>query len=310
MSKLKKMLKNPNKLIRALGKRNIFNFMSDSKYLRLLFRAEMGYKLDLNNPKTYNEKLQWLKLYDRNPIYTKFVDKYEVREYIKEKIGEEYLIPLIFVYDDVDEIDWDVLPNQFVLKCTHGSGSNIVCRDKEKLDIKGSKKKLNKWMKKNWYWFGREWVYKELKPRIICEKYFVDDTKKGLKDYKFYCFDGEPKAMMVATERGIDTRFDFFDMEFNHLPFEQGAKNSEKEIKKPQTFEEMKELAKKLSRGISHVRVDFYESDKKVYFGELTFFDSSGLAKFEPKEYDYIFGSWVDLSKAYIYKEKEESINL
>src|SRR5690606_20869532 len=152
--------------------------------------GETGKFLNLRNPKTYNEKLQWLKLYDRNIDYLKYVDKYEVRSYIKEKIGEEYLIPLIDVYDSVEEIDWDSLPDKFVLKCTHGSNCNIICKDKKELDIEDSKNKLEKWMKKSWYWFGREWVYKDLKPRIICEKYMVDESGVELKDYKFFCFNG------------------------------------------------------------------------------------------------------------------------
>ena len=291
----KRYLRSPRKLIRDLGKLGWFNWLPDIPCLKLFYWCEMGKKLNLDVPVTYNEKLQWLKLYDRKPEYSKYVDKYTVRSYISETIGEQYLIPLLGVYDSVEEINWDSLPNKFVLKCTHGSGSNIICTDKDKLDIRTSKIKLNKLMKKSWYWFGREWLYKNVKPRIICEKYMVDESGTELKDYKFFCFDGEPKALFVATDRGIDTRFDFFDLNFNHLPFMQHYKNSVKKIVKPIGFDEMIQLSKILSKDIPHVRVDFYDIYGSIYFGELTFFHFSGFEKFEPEEYDELFGSWLEL---------------
>lgn len=287
--------KNPRKLIKAFGKIDMLNWVPDRQYLKLVYWGETGRKLNLKKPKTFNEKLQWIKIYDRKPEYSTYVDKYEVREYIAKTIGEEYLIPLIGVYKSVDEIPWDKFPNRFVLKCTHGSGSNIICQDKSKLDISNAKKKLSKWMDKNWYWFGREWPYKNIKPRIICEKYMVDESGVELKDYKFFCFNGEPKAMFVATDRGIDTRFDFYDMQFNHLPFMQHYKNAIKKINKPAGFDEMVTLSKMLSKGLPHVRVDFYDINGKVYFGELTFFHFSGFQRFEPQIYDDIFGSWIRL---------------
>jgi len=275
----------------------IKQFIPDKIYLKMQYWYHFKKILNLNDPKTFNEKIQWLKLYDRKPEYTQLVDKYEVRKYIKETIGEEYLIPLIGVYDSVDDINWDNLPDKFVLKCTHGSQCNIICNDKTKLDIENSKKKLRKWMNRNWYWYGREWPYKNVKPRIICEKYMVDESGIELKDYKYFCFNGKPKIMFVATDRGIDTRFDFYDMEFNHLPIMQHYKNAVKKIVKPKAFDEMAKLASQLSKDIPHVRVDFYDINGKVFFGELTFSHFSGFVEFIPNEWDYRIGSMLKLPK-------------
>ena len=263
--------------------------------LKIVFLLRNNRALNLKNPKSFNEKLQWLKLYDRNPLYTQLVDKYEVRKYITYVIGKEYLIPLLGVYNDFDEIDFKKLPNKFVLKCTNDSGSIIMCTNKSELDMNETREKINKSLKRNFYLLYREWPYKNIKPRIICEKYMVDESGTELKDYKFFCFNGDPKALFIATDRGVDTRFDFFDLDFNHLPFMQHYKNSVKEIKKPAGFNEMIRLAKVLSKDIPHVRVDFYDINGKVYFGELTFFHFSGFEKFEPEYYDELFGSWLEL---------------
>ena len=296
-NKILNLIKRPQYIFLLLGHRGFFKWMKDETYLKIAYWCKMDKKLNLENPSTYNEKLQWLKLNDRNPEYTKLVDKYEVRKFIEKIIGNDYLIPLLGVWEDIEEIDFDKLPNQFVLKCTHDSGGLVICKDKTKLDINKAKKKLQKSLKHNYYWGQREWIYKDIKPRIIAEKYMVDESRKELKDYKFFCFDGAVKAMFIATDRGIDTRFDFFDMEFNHMPFMQHYPNANKPIKKPKGFEEMVELAKVLSKGIPHVRVDFYDINGKVYFGEMTFFHFSGWEKFEPFEYDEVFGKWIDLSQ-------------
>lgn len=295
MNRLKKIIRNPSKVIIYLASKGRLRFIPDKLYLKLVFRARIGKKLNLNNPQTFNEKLQWLKLYDRRPEYTKLVDKYEVRQYIKETIGEEYLIPLLGVYGSFEEIDFTKLPNQFVLKPNHTSGNIFICKDKSKIDYKKLKEEVNAWLKRQYYWIHREWPYKNIKPKIICEKYMVDESGVELKDYKFFCFNGEPKAMYVATDRGIDTRFDFYDLEFNHLPFMQHYKNSDKKISKPQGFSEMIRLSKILSKGIPHVRVDFYDINGKIFFGELTFFHFSGFHKFCPEKYDKIFGDWLIL---------------
>lgn len=215
---------------------SVFKFIPDSIYLKIKFRLKMNKKLNLNDPKTFNEKLQWLKLYDRKLEYTRYVDKYEVRSYISEKIGKEYLIPLIGVYNSFDEIDFNKLPNQFVLKCTHDSGGSIICRDKSKLDFKAARKKINKCMRKNNYFHGREWPYMNIRPRIICEKYMIDESGNGLIDYKFMCFNGQADCVMVCIDRyNLDPKFYFFDEEWNLLRYNIASINVPKDfsIKKP-----------------------------------------------------------------------------
>lgn len=299
MSNSKKdIIKNPCLLFLTFGHRGWFNWMSDELYIRIAYRARMGKKLVLNQPQTFSEKLQWLKLYNRRLEYTALVDKYEVKPIVAKIIGEEYIIPTLGVWNHYDEIDFDKLPNQFVLKCTHDSGGLVVCKDKGKLDRKATKRKIEQCLKNNFFWGMREWPYKNVKPRIIAEQYMEDEQTKELRDYKFFCFDGEVKALFIATERmkeGEETKFDFFDENYNHLPFTNGHPNAEVLPKKPVCFDEMKVLAAKLSKGIPHVRVDFYEVNGKVYFGEMTFFHWSGFTPFVPEEWDYKFGSWIKL---------------
>lgn len=271
---------------------------ADKKYLEILYRYLMGKKCDFENPQTYSEKLQWLKIYDRKPLYTQLVDKYEVRKFIEERVGEEYLIPCLGVWDYFDEIDFDKLPNQFVLKCTHDSGGLIICQDKSKLDKRKAKKKIEHCLKRNYFLNHREWPYKNVKPRIVAEQYMVDESGYELKDYKFFCFDGVPKAMFIASDRGVageETKFDFFDMDFQHLPFINGHPNANKKIACPKSFDEMKRLAAILSKGFPQARIDFYDINGSVYFGEITFYHWSGLVPFEPDEWDYTFGSWISL---------------
>lgn len=278
--------------------KKLSRILSDRQYIKLRFRMIFKKKLNLKNPQTYNEKLQWLKLYDRNPEYSKLVDKYEVKQNIAEKLGQEYVIPTLGVWDKFEDIDFNALPNEFVLKCTHDSGGLVICKDKSKLDFESAKKKINASLKTNYYWQEREWVYKNVKPRIIAEKYMVDESGYELKDYKFFCFNGEVKALFIAKDRnkpGEETKFDFFDENFNHLPFTNGHPNSEPPYIKPEGFEEMKELAAKISKNIPHVRVDFYNINGKIYFGEITFFHWGGMTPFKPEEWDYKFGEWLVL---------------
>lgn len=275
-------------------------FYSDEKFLRKLYRLRMGKDGDFDNPQTFSEKLQWLKLHNRKPEYSQMVDKVEAKKYVANIIGEEYIIPTLGVYDSPRDIDFDALPNQFVLKCTHDSGGIIVCKDKQQLDYTATRKKFRKWLKVNYYHQNREWPYKNVKPRIIAEQYMEDESGYELKDYKFFCFDGEVKALFIATDRGVkdtETKFDFFDADFNHLPFTNGHPNALREIKKPLGFEKMKELAAKLSKGHPHIRVDFYDIHGDIYFGELTFYHWSGMKPFDPEKWDYIFGSWIKLPK-------------
>jgi hypothetical protein len=257
----------------------------------------MHKKLNLLDPSTFNEKLQWLKLHDRNPIYTSLVDKYEVRKFIEKTIGREYLVPLLGVYDKVEDIDFSSLPDQFVLKPTHTSGNVIICRDKAKLDIGLTNKTLVKWLKREYFWYQREWPYKNIKPRIICEELIKTKDGNPPKDYKIFCFNGEPKFAFVASDRGLNTKFDFFDMNWKRQILKQHYPTSDYIIERPRQWEKMIELAKILSKGIPHVRVDFYiDSSDQILFGELTFYHFSGSEKFEPEFYDYLLGSWIDLS--------------
>ncbi len=271
---------------------------SDEAFLKRCYKARMKKALNLENPQTFNEKLQWLKLYDRKPIYTTMVDKHDVKTYVAERIGEEYIIPTLGVWDSFDEIDFDALPNQFVLKCTHDSGGLVICKDKARLNLGAARKKIEKSLKRDFFSVGREWPYKDVKPRIIAEQFMEDPVTQELRDYKFFCFDGEVKALFVATDRqtpGEEVKFDFFDPEYNHLDFRQGHENAKVWPAKPKQFELMKELAAKLSSGVPHLRVDFYEVAGKVYFGELTFFHFGGWTPFKPEEWDYAFGSWLRL---------------
>lgn len=298
MPSIKKLLENPYKALFILDKLKLSKFIPDKPYLKIKFRAHMGKKLNLKNPQTFSEKLQWMKLYNRNPEYTKMVDKYEAKDYVEAIIGDEYIIPTLGVWDNVDDIDFDALPNQFVLKCTHDSGGLVICKDKSKLDIEKAKATMRKALLADFYFMGREWPYKNVKKRIIAEEYMEDTETGELRDYKFFCFDGEVKALFIASDRqteGEEVKFDFFDTDFNHLDFRNGHPNATKEIKKPVTFEKMKELAAKLSVGIPQVRVDFYEVDGKIYFGELTFFHHDGMTPFDPEEWDYKFGEWINL---------------
>ena len=270
----------------------------DDVFLRHVYKAHFGKELDLENPRTFNEKLQWLKLYDRNPLYNSLVDKCEVKEHVARIIGEEFIIPTLGVWTRFEEIDFDALPDQFVLKCTHDSASVAICRDKKHFDVAKARKMLTRGLRRNFYWGGREWPYKDVKPRILAEQYMEDAATRELRDYKFFAFDGVVRALFIASDRQNpkeETKFDFFDAEFRHLPFTNGHPNATRPISPPKNFELMKTLAAKLSRGIPHVRVDFYEVNGKVYFGELTFSHWSGFIPFDPEEWDYTFGSWLTL---------------
>ena len=277
--------------------RGLTNWMSDEMFIKLSYRYNMGKKLNLDNPQTYTEKLQWLKLYDRNPAYTDMVDKYAVRKFISERVGEEYLIPILGVWDQPEEIDYTNLPSQFVLKCNHDSGGIVICKDKSQLDIDATTKFLRKCLRRNFYYRAREWPYKNIKRKIIAEKYMVDESGYELKDYKFFCFDGKCKAAFIASDRGDDTRFDFFDTNFNHLPIKNGHENAKKEIKKPASWDLMIEISEKLSVGIPQVRVDLYDVLGHIYFGEMTFFHFGGKKPFQPEEWDYTFGQYINLPK-------------
>ncbi len=296
-----KTIKNPYYIFNFLsGKYDRLHWIPDATYLKLMFRGEMGKKLNLKNPETFNEKLQWLKLYDRRPEYTDMVDKYKVRQYVADRIGEEYLVPLLGVWSSFDDIDFSKLPNQFVLKCNHDCGSVFICKDKSKFDPSAIRSKFVSALKKNYYFYGREWPYKNVVPKIIAEAYLEDAESKQLRDYKIFTFNGKPKMLFVASDRqseSEETKFDFFDLDFNRLPFTNGHPNSVSNSlpRKPLRLGKMFELAEKLATGIPHVRVDFYEVNGKIYFGETTFSHWSGWVRFEPDEWDKKIGDWLEL---------------
>lgn len=296
--KIKTIVKKPNKILLYIDNKRIIK-LKDKTYLKLQYKNRMGKELSLEKPQTFNEKLQWLKLYDRNPEYTKMVDKYEVKKYVANIIGEEYVIPTLGVYDKFEDINFETLPNQFVIKCTHDSGGLVICKDKMKLEINEARKKINKSLKRNYYYWGREWPYKNVKPRIIIEKYMEDEINKELVDYKFMCFNGKVKCVFTCTDRfekdGL--KVTFFDRNWKKMPFERHYPSSNKNIKKPKNHELMLELAEKLSKGIPFVRVDFYEINEKVYFGELTFYPGAGFEEFYPEQWDLKLGKMLELPK-------------
>lgn len=271
--------------------------LSDKLYLKIKYRCFMGKPLHLDPPITFNEKLQWLKLYDHNPIYTTMADKYAVKKFVAEKIGEQYIIPTLGVWDNVESIDFNSLPNQFALKTTHDSGGVCICKDIGNFDIEAAKKKLSDSLKTNFYLLGREWPYEDVPKRIIAEKYMEDLDTKELRDYKFFCFLGEVKMMFIATDRQnrVEPYFDFYDRDFNHLDIINGHPQNPLTPSKPTHYSEMIRLAEKLSQGIPHVRVDFYEVNGNIYFGEYTFFHHSGCMPMEPEEWDYKMGEWIKI---------------
>lgn len=291
-------MRTPIQLVKAVYERLYYYCAPDKIYLNKKFKQVFRRNINWTNPTTYNEKLQWLKIYDRNPLYTKLVDKYEVRQYVAEKIGEEYLIPCLGVWDKYEDIDFSQLPNEFVLKCTHDSGSVVICKDKESFDFDEARKKISNGLKRNFYYNAREWPYKNVKPRIIAEQYMEDLSTSQLKDYKFFVFDGEVKALFIASDRGKqneEVKFDFYDEKFNWMDMRHGHPNSVEKSDKPGCFEEMKSLAVKLASDFPQARVDFYACNGKILFGEITFFHHSGFVPFEPAIWDDTFGAWIEL---------------
>lgn len=286
---------------------NIFSkfmrLVPDKIYLKYIFYRIMWYRLNLKDPKSFNEKLQRLKLYNRNPNFTKMVDKYESKKYVSDIIWKEYIIPTLWVYDSFDEINFEELPNQFVLKCTHDSGSVVICTDKKSFDKEKTKKKLKTALNHNYYYNYREWAYKNIQPRIIAEKYMVDESWVELKDYKVFCFNGEPKIIQVDYDRFSVHKRNIYDLDWKFLPFEilyPSDKNHK--INRPWCLEEMVDLARKLSKGIPHVRVDFYIINNQIYFWEMTFYHGWWYEDFRPKDWDYRFWQWIQLPNKFTNK--------
>lgn len=281
-----------------LSSKGFYKYMSDSEYLKKRFKILMNKNLDLKNPKTFNEKLQWLKLYNRNNLYTKLVDKYEVKKYVSELLGDEYIIPTIGVWDNPNKIDFQNLPNQFVLKCTHNSGLGmVICKDKKLLNYDSVKKNLRKGLNENYYLSGREWPYKNVIPKIIAEKY-IEDKTGGLIDYKFFCFDGYVDNVMVCIDRHINKpKFYFFNKNWELLRINVRGKEAPEDftLPKPECIDEMFHIASKLSKNIPFVRIDLYECNGKIYFGEFTFFPQNGFDKNLLPETDLYLGNLIKL---------------
>lgn len=268
-------------------------------YIQLHYLFTFKKLLNLKNPKGFNEKLQWLKLYDHNPLYSMLVDKYLVKNYVAERIGQEHVVPLLGVWDNFDEIDFDKLPNQFVLKCNHDSGGYVVCKDKKDFNKKNAKKIINRVLHRNYYYAEREWSYKNVKPKIIAEKYIDSLGKPESIEYKLTCYDGKVKMITVCSgiaHSSFDVRFNnHYDRNFKPLDFYVFYKKSKKEVVLPKQINEIIEYAEKLSQGIPQVRVDFYIHDDIVYFGEMTFYTWGGWCKFNPPEWNEILGNWITL---------------
>ena len=284
------------RIILKLMSLGFFNWLSDKTFTIWKFRLCLGYSPNLEEPKTFNEKINWLKLYDKKPEYQTYVDKYDVRAFIKETIGEEYLIPLIAVYSSPEEIEWEKLPNKFVLKCTTGSGGNVICKDKTKLDIKKETKKLEDFCKYNYYYVNREAQYKNIIPRIVCEK-FISETEITPNDYKVYCFNGKARLLEFHIDRfgGASHTCDYYDEHLHKLNFTWGTTPSNIDLPYRETAKKIIEFSEKISKNISHARVDWYVVDSHIYFGEITLHNGGGYEKFDRYEDDLQLGSYLTL---------------
>ncbi len=309
--KLRKVFADPSYRFQLFASNGLYNWMPDEEYLRRKFYAKLHKELDLQNPRTFSEKIQWLKIYDRNPIYSTMVDKYEVKEYVASIVGKQYVIPTFGVWEHFDDIDFESLPDSFVLKCTHDSGGNVIIQDKNKMELGETRKRINHSLKKNYYMQGREWPYKAVKPRIIAEQYLVDDNIKqleiannagGLLDYKFYCFNGEPRFLYVGFANIKDgmkhDQLTFYNFDWQPTPFYRKDHDPLPfALEKPNNLDEMIDIAAKLSKDIPFVRVDLYNIDGRILFSEMTFAPGGGFGPFYPEEWERKLGDWIELPK-------------
>lgn len=289
----------------ALSNRKLLNWMPDRLYLSAMWRAYFHKKFDWKNPRSFNEKIQWLKANDHNPLYPALADKFAVRAYIQNAVGAEYLIPLVGgPWDSFDEIDFSLLPERFVLKTTHDSGGVVLCPGKSSFDMQSAREKIEKSLKRNYYWGGREWPYRDITPRIIAEAYMEGASGGELLDYKFMMFGGEPRCSFVCSNRfaGSKLNVTFFDPDWKRMPFERHYHADPQELPKPACYEEMLRLARRLSEGLPFVRVDLYEINNRVYCGEITLYPGSGMETFQPESWDYTLGEWIDLKKFFPHR--------
>lgn len=300
------MLKNDRSAFMAAIIQNFFRWLPDKTYLQLLYRFKMGHRLDLNHPKTFTEKIQWLKLYNRRPEYTLMVDKYAVKKYVADIIGEKYIIPTLGVWDKPEDIDWDALPNEFVLKTTHGGGSGgvVICKDKKTFDRNKAILTLRDSMNSDIYRSLREWPYKDVKKRVLAEKYMapkdmVNNPIYDLSDYKFFCFNGEPKYCQVIRDRHSKESIDFYDMNWRHQEFvglNPIASNGINPVPQPLLLDDMICICNKLSKNMKFVRIDMYVIDNRIYFGEITFYPASGMGLFNPDKWNEELGNLINVS--------------
>ena len=270
--------------------------LPDKLYLSILFRQRLGYAMNWENPQSFNQKLQWMKLYDRNPLYSIYADKIEVRKFVAKTIGERYLIPCLGVFNSAEEINYDSLPDRFVLKCNHGAKYNVICRDKYTLNIQETNANLNKWLNEKFWRIKREYHYKDIKPRILCEQYMEDEETEGLNDYKVFMLAGEPYMIQVDLDRFGEHQRNIYDTDWNLLDVEISYPKGPA-VPKPLILDEMLECAKKLAEGFAEVRVDFYVINKKVYFGEMTFFSGAGFSRYKPRSFEFEMGKKLKLSQ-------------
>lgn len=296
MSRLTQFKKNPRQLL--------FSLMADSSrlwpdklYIRLLYWHHLGGIIHYSKPGTFNQIMNWSKIYDRNPFYTELADKYRVKQYVKELLGEDAVVPCYGVWDHFQDIDFDRLPERFVLKCTHDSSGAIICRDKATFNYDKARSRINKSLATNYYWRFREWPYKNIPRRIIADEFLDDGSGHELQDYKFWCFNGEPRVMYI-TNKGVHIYENFYDMDFRPLGINHGFERKQPEYSCPKGFKLMKEYASKLSKGMPFVRIDFFEVNGHVYFGEFTFYDWAGLRPFKTPEWDKEIGSWIKLNNS------------
>jgi hypothetical protein len=291
------ILSKPSLLFLSLGHRGLLNWMSDETYLKIAFRATIGKYLDLSNPKTFNAKLQWLKIHDRKEEYSLWVDKFEAKRMAADVIGEEHIIPTLGIWDSFDEIDFNQLPDQFVLKCTHDSGGLVICKNKATFDTVKARKKICKSLNHNFFYDGREWPYKNVKPRIIAEVFMSNLGEDDLVDYKLMTFNGKVKCIFTCTKRYTEcgTHVTFFDTQWNKLDFGRHYPIDTDEISKPKSLEQMITMAEKIAVNIPFARIDFYDIEGNPYFGEVTFFPGDGFEEFNPEEWDSIMGGWLEL---------------
>lgn len=287
----------PKILLNVLLTRIAPYIKDDATFIKIKWKlSDMQYPLNLENPRTFSEKLQWLKLYDRHPEYTKLVDKVEAKKYVASIVGDKYIIPTYGIWNSVDEIEWDNLPNKFVVKATSDSGGVIICKNKNELNISAAIAKLKKLGSRSYYYQNREYPYKNVPHRYIAEEYMEDESGYELKDYKFFCFNGEPKFVQIDFDRYSNHRRNVYDINWNLLDLQiKYPKGHDRVFPKPENYDEMVEISRKLSKGIPHVRIDLYNANGKIYFGEITFFHESGMGVFTPLEWDYKFGEFLNL---------------